>query len=122
MRARLGAMERTFAGRVLLISEFGAESNALNRDPAPGSYAYQAQLIREHVAVYAGDPRLSGMMIWLLRDYPLTPTYDGGSIHAKLPAVRLIEGLNQKGLFTYSGVPKPAVATVRRLFGALAPG
>src|SRR5438093_276460 len=31
MRKRLSAMERTFAGKVLLISEFGAESNALNR-------------------------------------------------------------------------------------------
>ena len=30
MRARLAAMQRTFAGKVLLISEFGAESNTLN--------------------------------------------------------------------------------------------
>jgi hypothetical protein len=74
------------------------------------------------VSVYEADPRLSGMMIWLLRDYPLTPTYDGGSIHGKLPAVRLIEGLNQKGLFSYGGAPKPAVATVRSLFAALPPG
>ena len=43
------------------------------------------------------------MLIWDLRDYPLNPTFEGGSIHGVLPKLRLIEGLNQKGLFTYAG-------------------
>ena len=119
MRKRLSAMERTFAGKVLLISEFGAESNALNPTHAPGGYAFQASLLARHIAVYAKDPKLTGMLIWDLRDYPLIPAYDGGSIHFKLPHVRLIEGMLQKGLFTYSGARKPAVALVSRLFGAL---
>jgi len=119
MRNRLSAMERTFAGKVLLISEFGAESNTLNRTHAPGGYAFQADLLARHIAVYAKDPKLSGMLIWDLRDYPLIPAYRGGSIHRKLPHVRLIEGMLQKGLFTYSGAPKPAVAMVSRIFGGL---
>lgn len=119
MRSRLAAMERTFPGKVLMISEFGAESNMLNPPGSPGSYGYQARLLAAHIQVYAADPRLSGMLIWLLRDYPLVPTFQGGSIHSKLPHLRLIEGLNQKGLFTYSGSAKPAVAVVANLFGAL---
>jgi len=119
MRQRLSAMERTFAGKVLLISEFGAESNALNPPHAPGGYAFQASLLARHIAVYAKDPKLTGMLIWDLRDYPLIPAFDGGSIHFKLPHVRLIEGMLQKGLFTYSGARKPAVAVVSRIFGAL---
>ncbi|HTU77291.1 MAG TPA: glycoside hydrolase family 2 TIM barrel-domain containing protein [Solirubrobacteraceae bacterium] len=120
MRARLAAMERTFAGKVLVISEFGAESNDLNPPGAPGSYAYQAKLLAEHIAVYEADPRLSAMMVWVLRDYPLTPTFEGGSIKQVLPKLKLIEGLNQKGLFTYGGAPKPGVvSTVARLYGAL---
>ncbi len=120
MRARLAAMERTFSGKVLVISEFGAESNALNPPGAPGSYAYQAKLLAEHIAVYKTDPHLTAMLIWVLRDYPLNPTFDGGSIHGSLPTLKLIEGLNQKGLFTYAGQPKPGVAsTVARLFKAL---
>jgi beta-galactosidase/beta-glucuronidase len=120
MRARLRAQERTFAGKVLVVSEFGAESNGLNPPGAPGSYAYQAKLLAEHIAVYASDPRLSAMMVWVLRDYPLTPTFDGGSIHQVLPHLKLIEGLNQKGLFTYGGQAKPGVvSTVARLYGAL---
>ena len=60
MRSRLAAMQRTFAGKVLVISEFGAESNALNPPGSPGSYAYQAQLLAEHIAVYEADPQLDG--------------------------------------------------------------
>jgi beta-glucuronidase len=120
MRARLAAMHRTFAGKVLVISEFGAESNGLNPAGSPGSYAYQAKLLAEHIAVYEADPHLTAMMIWVLRDYPLTPTFSGGSIKHVLPNLKLIEGLNQKGLFTYAGRAKPGVvSTVARLFEAL---
>jgi hypothetical protein len=119
MRARLRAQERTFPGKVLIISEFGAESNTLNPSGSPGSYSFQSQLLARHIAVYAADPKLTGMLVWDLRDYPLVPTFEGGSIHFKLPALHLIEGINQKGLFTYSGAPKPAVSVVARLFKAL---
>jgi hypothetical protein len=119
MRSRLAAMEHTFPGRVLMISEFGAESNTLNPPGSPGSYGYQARLLAAHIDVYERDPKLTGMLIWLLRDYPLVPSFEGGSIHSKLPRLRLIEGLNQKGLFTYGGSPKPAVGVVAQLFGAL---
>jgi hypothetical protein len=120
MRARLSAMERTFAGKVLVVSEFGAESNARNPSGSAGSYAYQAKVLAEHIAVYAADPHLTAMMIWVLRDYPLTPTFMGGSIKDVLPQLKLIEGLNQKGLFTYGGQPKPGVASmVARMYKAL---
>jgi hypothetical protein len=122
MRSRLSAMRRTFTGKVLVISEFGAESNTLNRPAQPGGYGFQASLLARHVAVYAADPRLSGMLIWLLRDYPVIPAFEGGAIHTRLPRLRLIEGINQKGLFTYSGAAKPAVGVVARLFRALPSG
>ena len=122
MRARLAAMERTFPGRVLAVSEFGAESNALNPSGAPGSFGYQSRLLAAHIAVYRADPHLTAMLVWVLRDYPLTPTFQGGSIHNVLPHVRLIEGLNQKGLFTYRGSPKPAAGTVASLFKSLPSG
>ncbi len=122
MRARLAAMARTFPGKVLVISEFGAEANALNPSSAPGGYGFQTRLLAQHIAVYRADPSVSGMFVWLLRDYPLNPRFQGGSVRAVLPHVRLIEGLNGKGLFTYSGVAKPAVTTVARLFRALPSG
>ncbi|MBA3808120.1 MAG: hypothetical protein H0X28_06980 [Solirubrobacterales bacterium] len=122
MRGRLAAMEQTFAGKALVISEFGAESNHLNGQGSPGSYAFQSRLLAAHVSVYRADPRLTAMFVWLLSDYPLTPTFTGGSIHNVLPHVRLIEGLNQKGLFTYGGQPKAAAGVIARLFKALPGG
>jgi beta-galactosidase/beta-glucuronidase len=119
IRRRLAAMRRTFTGKVLAISEFGAESNGLNPPGSPGSYAFQSRLLARHISAYAADPQLSGMFVWVLRDYPLTPTFEGGSIHSKLPGLRLIEGLNQKGLFTDGGRAKPAAGVVARLFRAL---
>jgi Glycosyl hydrolases family 2, TIM barrel domain/Glycosyl hydrolases family 2 len=116
---RLQAMRRTFPGRVLVISEFGGESNGLNSPGSPGSYSFQSSLLARHIRAYAADSQLSGMFVYLLRDYPLTPTFEGGSIHGVLPRLRLIEGLNQKGLFTYGGSPKPAVGAVARLYRAL---
>ena len=89
---------------------------------APGSYAFQAKLLRNHIQVYAATPNLTAMLVWVLRDYPLTPSFSGGSIHRVIKHLRLIEGLNQKGLFTYSGTAKPAATTVGALFKALPPG
>jgi hypothetical protein len=119
---RLRAMQRTFAGKVLMISEFGAESNGLNPAGSPGSYSFQSSLLARHIRAYAADSQLSGMFVYLLRDYPLVPTFQGGSIHGVLPRLRLIEGLNQKGLFTYGGRPKPAVGAIARLYRALGSG
>jgi beta-galactosidase/beta-glucuronidase len=122
MRARISSMRRTFAGKVLVISEFGAEANTLNAPGSPGSYGYQAALLARHIGVYESSPELTGMLIWDLRDYALIPGFQGGSIHFRLPHLRLIEGLIQKGLFTYGATAKPAVATVARLYKALPRG
>ena len=120
IRTRLAAMDRTFAGKVLAISEFGAESNTLNPPGSPGSYSFQSRVLTAHIDAYRADPHLTAMLVWVLRDYPLTPGFEGGSIHAKLPQVKLIEGINQKGLFTYGGRAKPAAAVVARLYRAIA--
>jgi hypothetical protein len=119
MRSRLAAMARTFPGRVLVVSEFGADANRLNPAGAPGSFSFQAQLLQRHISVYAADPGLTAMFLWLLRDYPLNPAFKGGSIHHVLPQVRLIEALSQKGIFTYGGQPKPAVPAIARAYRAL---
>lgn len=51
-----------------------------------------------------------------LQDFALTPTFAGGSIRRLLPRLALRRGLNQKGLFTYAGRPKPAADAVKRAF------
>jgi hypothetical protein len=117
--SRLAAMNATFAGKVQIISEFGAEGNALNRPGRPGSYAFQTRLLTQHIRLYEADPALSGMLVWVLRDFALNPTYYGGSVLAEDRHIKLIEGILGKGLFDYAGRPKPAERAVARLFEAL---
>jgi hypothetical protein len=114
LRRRLGQIRRIFAGRVLVASEFGAEGNGLNPASAPGGLAYQARVIGAHLATYRADPALDGWLVWALQDFALVPTFRGGSIARALPGLRLVRGVNQKGLYTYGGRPKPAVAVVAR--------
>lgn len=119
IRSRLARMHKTFADKVQIISEFGAESNGLNATNSPGGYAYQSQLLTNHIKTYEADPTLSGMLVWDLRDFALTPTFAGGSIRRELPNIRLLPGLNQKGLYDYAAKAKPAAGVVAKLFKAL---
>ena len=113
---------QTFKGKVLLVSEFGAEANPQNAAALPGGYAYQSWLLRRHIATYHAIPALSGMLVWNLRDFGVAPTFAGGSISSVVPGIHIERGLNTKGLFDYAGRPKPAVTAVRRAFEAFGTG
>jgi hypothetical protein len=115
--AWLVALRATFPHKVLVVSEFGAEANRLNAPGAPGSESFQASLLTRHIRAYEAVPWLDGELVWNLQDFALAPSFAGGSIRRQVPAIRLVRGINQKGLFTYDGQPKPAVAAVRRAFG-----
>jgi hypothetical protein len=110
--ARLGAL---FPGRPLVVTEFGAASNGRNPTNAVGGLRYQATLLKQRIAQLRAA-RVAGMIVWTLRDFALRPDFHGGSISGSSPTVALSPGLNEKGLFTYGGRPKPAVAAVRRAF------
>jgi hypothetical protein len=112
----LSRLRATFPGKVLIVSEFGAEANALNAPGTPGSESFQANLLTRHIRTYEATSWLDGELVWNLQDFALAPSFAGGSIRRQVPAIRLVRGINQKGLFTYDGRPKPAVAAVRRAF------
>jgi beta-glucuronidase len=114
--AWLAELRRTFPGKVLVVSEFGAEANRLNAPGAPGSEQFQARLLTQHIRTYEAAAWLDGELVWNLQDFALAPSFAGGSIRSQVPAIRLVRGINQKGLFTYDGRPKPAVVAVRRAF------
>jgi hypothetical protein len=113
---------RTFAGKVLIVSEFGAEANPQNATVAPGGYGYQSWLLRRHIATYRALPQLSGMLVWNLRDFAVSPDFAGGSIRSIVPGIHVERGLNTKGLFDYAGRPKPAAAAVRNAYARLGTG
>jgi beta-galactosidase/beta-glucuronidase len=118
-RRAVDGFARVFADKVIVVSEFGAEANGHNATGRPGGFAFQARLLRDHVAAYRSDDRLAGMLVWVLRDFAVPPSFGGGSIRGSVPGIHLVSGLNQKGLFDYRGRAKPAVATLRGLFAGL---
>src|SRR4029079_8050803 len=108
IRGRVARLRRVFPKKLLFISEFGAEANGLNARGKPGGFKYQADLIGLHLHTYESLPQIDGMLIWNLSDFALTPSFGGASIVQRVKAIRLLHGLNQKGLFDYSGRAKPA--------------
>jgi hypothetical protein len=115
LRRRLSEIHRIFAGRPVVVTEFGAEANTLNRPGRPGSDAYQARVLSRNIRAFNADRALDGWLVWVIQDFAVIPTFHGGSIGEALPTLRLVRGVNQKGLFTYDGAAKPSVAVVRRL-------
>jgi beta-galactosidase/beta-glucuronidase len=112
----LARLRAAFGGKVLAVTEFGAEANTLNASAAPGGLDFQAELVARHIRIYRAQPWLSGMLVWNLQDFALSPTFAGGSVRRQAPDIALVRGINQKGLFTYGGRAKPAAAVVRRLY------
>jgi hypothetical protein len=115
IRAHITQFARTFTGKIVVVTEFGAEANSLNDSQKPGGYRFQANLLRDHIEVYDGLPQISGHLVWNLRDFAVSPAFAGGSIRRQVPDISLVRGINQKGLFTYDGRPKLAVSVVRAL-------
>jgi hypothetical protein len=112
----LTRLRAAFPGKVLAVTEFGAEANTLNAAGAPGGLQFQAGLLARHIRAYRAQPWLSGMLVWNIQDFALSPDFAGGSARRLAPDMVLVRGMNQKGLFTYGGHPKPAAAVVRRLY------
>ncbi|MEA2219190.1 MAG: beta-galactosidase, partial [Solirubrobacteraceae bacterium] len=91
-----------------------------NVTTAPGGYAFQAHLLDLHLSTYASIPNLAGALIWNLRDFAVAPSFYGGSIKREVPNIKLVRGLNQKGLFDVRYKAKPAVSVVNGRFEAQA--
>ena len=107
-------------GKPLVITEFGANANGLNSTERPGGYRYQSRLLSRRIGYYARRREVAGTLIWVLREYAVTPNFFGGTLRAQVPGLKLVGPLNEKGLFRYDGTPKPAVAAVAAAYGRAA--
>jgi beta-galactosidase/beta-glucuronidase len=120
IRSRLAQIRRVFPEKVIAVTEFGAEGNGRNATTAPGGYAFQSHLIDLHLATYARIPHLAGALVWNLRDFAVAPSFAGGSITRVVPGIKLVRGVNQKGLYNLRNQPKPSAAAAASRFEAQA--
>jgi beta-glucuronidase len=105
----LADVHRRFPRQALFVTEFGAEANRSGPASRKGTYAFQQQLLADHLAVFDRTPYVNGALAWVLRDFAVRPGWTGGNPDPRPPILF-------KGLFTQNGSAKPAVATVRRSF------
>lgn len=108
IRGRVARIRRVFPNQPLFVTEFGAEANSLNPTRRWGGFGYQADLISLHLHTYESLPQVDGMLIWNLQDFALTPNFAGGSIVKRVHSLKVVPGINQKGLFDYEGKAKPS--------------
>lgn len=113
---RVAYLRKVFPSKVIIASEFGAEGNRLNKTNAHGGLAYQAKLLKMTIDDYVKVPDASGEIVWNLQDFGVNPEFGGGSILRKVKGIKLVPGLNQKGIYDSLGKPKPAEAAVAAAF------
>jgi hypothetical protein len=120
IRTKVSELQTVFPDKAMVVTEFGAEGSPRNPQNAPGGHAFQARVLRTHIRTYGDIPGVSGMLVWNLRDFAVIPSFGGGSIREVVDKIVLVPGLNEKGLHTYGGRPKPAAAAVKQEFAKLA--
>jgi len=113
---RLTRLRGLFPGKPLVITELGAAGSDLSAPEAFGGRRFQADLLARRIRSLRADRRLSGTLVWSLRDYALRPDFRGGSVLRSRPDLKLRPGLNEKGLYDFDGRAKPALEAVRRAF------
>jgi hypothetical protein len=117
-RERLARLRALFPGKPVVVTELGAAGSARVAGAAFGGLRFQASLLARRLRGLRHEPRLSGTIVWNLRDYALRPDFRGGSVLSARPGLTLTPGLNEKGLYDFAGKPKPALAAVRSAFRA----
>nr|MBA3302045.1 beta galactosidase jelly roll domain-containing protein [Thermoleophilaceae bacterium] len=116
---RLGQLDDTMSDvqaraprAALFITEFGAEANRSGPQSQKGTYAFQRSFLARSIDFMDRQPKLGGVLVWALRDFPVRPGWDGGNPKPKPP-------VNFKGIVSYAGKRKPAFGVVRQKFAAV---
>jgi beta-glucuronidase len=100
----LNYLHKCYPKHALVVTEFGAEANRGGPAEERGTYAFQAELNDFHLRVYAKKPWLGGAMGTLMT-FKCRPMWNGGNPRPNPP-------YHDKGVFDYSGNPKPAAEVV----------
>jgi beta-galactosidase/beta-glucuronidase len=66
-------------GLPAFITEFGAEASRRGPVEQPGSEEYQAQYVKDHLAIHSSKRWIGGSLVWALRDFRVEPTWTGGA-------------------------------------------
>jgi hypothetical protein len=105
----LDAVRARFPRLALFVTELGAEANRAGPAREKGTFAFQRAYLARELSIADSRRFIAGVLVWLLRDFPVRPGWSGGNPHPHPP-------FNEKGLLHRNGTPKPAFAVVRNDF------
>jgi beta-glucuronidase len=95
--------------KAVIVTEFGAEGNRFGPSNEKGTYEFQKEFMRFHLATYAKRPWINGAITWMLQDFKVRPQWTGGNPLPDSPWLR-------KGLVDEKGNHKLAYAPTRRSY------
>jgi beta-glucuronidase len=117
-RAALGQyldrLHAKYPRKALFITEFGAEANRPGPADERGTYDFQKEFMRFHLATYAKRRWLNGAIVWVLQDFKVRPAWTGFNPLPDSPWLR-------KGLVDQNGNEKPAYTPTRQTFRGTKP-
>jgi beta-glucuronidase len=105
----LDRFHANYPGKALFVTEFGAEANRDGPREEKGTYEFQKEFMRFHLATYAKRPWINAAINWVLQDFKVRPNWSGGNPQPDSPWLR-------KGLVDQSGNQKPAYSPTSRTY------
>ena len=105
----LDRLHANYPGKALFVTEFGAEANRDGPRDEKGTYEFQKEFMRFHLATYAKRPWINGAITWVLQDFKVRPAWGGGNPKPDSPWLR-------KGLIDQNGNKKLSYAPTRRSY------
>jgi beta-glucuronidase len=100
--------------KALFVTEFGAEANRSGASTEKGTFEFQSEFMRFHLATFSRRPFVSGAIAWILQDFRVRPGWEGGNPTPEPP-------YNQKGLVDQHGRRKPAFGPTARAYRKVRP-
>ncbi|MFL5841869.1 MAG: glycoside hydrolase family 2 protein, partial [Thermoleophilaceae bacterium] len=105
----LDRLHANYPRKALFVTEFGAEGNRSGPREEKGTYEFQKEFMRFHLATYAKRPWISGAIAWVLQDFKVRPQWTGGNPQPDSPWLR-------KGVVDERGRHKLAWSPTRKSF------
>ncbi|HWH43257.1 MAG TPA: glycoside hydrolase family 2 TIM barrel-domain containing protein [Thermoleophilaceae bacterium] len=105
----LDQLHQYYPNAALFVTEFGAEANRNGPREEKGTFDFQTDFMRDHLATYDSKPYLNGAIAWILQDFKVRPGWDGYNRKPSPP-------YNKKGLIDELGNRKPAFNLTARSY------
>src|SRR3954470_21966625 len=98
-----------YPSKAVFVTEFGAEGNRTGPVGEKGTYDFQTEFMRFHLASYAKRSWINGAIAWVLQDFKVRPNWTGGNPLPDAPWLR-------KGLLDQTARKKPAYGPTSRTY------